>query len=78
MITSPLLSISRKLISNMNFTEYLLTFIFGMIIGFIIVAIELKGKIITIKELNKSGYDYKEYSTVVNGVSSNWFEIIKR
>ena len=62
----------------MNFTEYLLTFIFGMIIGFIIVAIELKGKIITIKELNKSGYDYKEYSTVVNGVSSNWFEIIKR
>lgn len=61
----------------MNFTEYLLTFIFGMIIGFIIVAIALKGKIITIKELNKYGYDYKEYSTVINGVSSNWFEIIK-
>lgn len=62
----------------MNFTEYLITFILGMLIGFIIVAIELKGKIITIKELNKYGYDYKEYSTVINGVSSNWFEIIKR
>ena len=61
----------------MNFTEYLITFILGMLIGFIIVAIELKGKIITIKELNKYGYDYKEYSTVINGVSSNWFEIIK-
>ena len=48
-----------------------------MFIGFIIVSIELKGKIITIKELNKCGYDYKEYSTVINGVSSNWFEIIK-
>ena len=61
----------------MNFTDYLITFILGMFIGFIIVAIELKGKIITIKELNKCGYDYKEYSTVINGVSSNWFEIIK-
>ena len=61
----------------MNFIDYLITFILGMLIGFIIVAIELKGKIITIKELNKYGYDYKEYSTVINGVSSNWFEIIK-
>ena len=62
----------------MNFIKYLLTFISGIGIGFIIVAIEPKGKFITIQELNKYGYDYKEYSTVVNGVSSNWFEIIKR
>lgn len=61
----------------MNFIDCLIAFIFGMFIGFIIVAIELKGKTITIKELNKCGYDYKEYSTVINGVSSNWFEIIK-
>ena len=60
----------------MNFIDYLITFILGMLIGFIIVAIELKGKIITIKELNKCGYDYKEYSMVINGVSTNWVEII--
>ena len=49
-----------------------------MAIGVMIVLIVIKGKCITIQELNKCGYDYKEYSTVVNGVSSNWFEIIKR
>ena len=62
----------------MNFIDYLLKFIIGMIIGFIIIAIVLKGKIITIKELNECGYDYKEYSMVINGVSTNWVEIIKR
>ena len=63
----------------MNSIEYLLTYtIIGMIIGVMIVLIVIKGKFITIQELNKYGYDYKEYSTVINGVSSNWFEIIKR
>lgn len=62
----------------MNFIDYLLKFIIGMIIGFIIIAIVLKGKFITIQELNKYGYDYKEYSMVINGVSTNWVEIIKR
>ena len=61
----------------MNFIEYLLTYLIGMVIGVMIVLIVIKGKIITIKELNECGYDYKEYSTVINGVSSNWFEIIK-
>ena len=61
----------------MNFIDYLITFILGMLIGVMIVLIVIKGKIITIKELNECGYDYKEYSTVINGVSSNWFEIIK-
>ena len=49
-----------------------------MVIGVMIVLIVIKGKIITIKELNECGYDYKEYSTVINGVSTNWVEIIKR
>ena len=49
-----------------------------MAIGVMIVLIVIKGKIITIKELNECGYDYKEYSMVINGVSTNWVEIIKR
>ena len=49
-----------------------------MVIGVMIVLIVIKGKIITIKELNEYGYDYKEYSMVINGVSTNWVEIIKR
>ena len=62
----------------MNFIEYLLTYLIGMAIGIMIVLIVIKGKIITIKELNECGYDYKEYSMVINGVSTNWVEIIKR
>ena len=62
----------------MNFIEYLLTYLIGMAIGVMIVLIVIKGKIITIKELNECGYDYKEYSMVINGVSTNWVEIIKR
>ena len=62
----------------MNFIEYLITYIIGMAMGVVIVLIVIKGKIITIKELNECGYDYKEYSMVINGVSTNWVEIIKR
>lgn len=62
----------------MNFIEYLITYIIGMVIGVMIVLIVIKGKFITIQELNKCGYDYRKYSMVINGVSTNWVEIIKR
>ena len=78
MISLPLLLISRKLISDMNFIEYLLTYMIGMAIGVLIALIVINGKFISIQELNKCGYDYKEYSMVINGDSTNWVEIIKR
>ena len=61
----------------MNFIEYLLTYIIGVFTGVIIVVLVFEGKVITIKELNKCGYDYKKYSMVINRVSTNWVEITK-
>ena len=49
-----------------------------MFIGIVSFAIMFDDKVITIKELNEHGYDYNKYSKVINGVETNWVEIIKR
>lgn len=62
----------------MNFLEFLCSFIFGMFIGIVSFAIILDDKVITIKELNECGYNYNKYYQAVNGVETNWVEIVKR
>lgn len=62
----------------MNFLEFLCSFIFGMFIGIVSFAIMFDDKVITIKELNECGYNYNKYSQVINGVETNWVEIVKR
>ena len=46
--------------------------------GVLFMTFILEDKVITIKELNEHGYDYNKYSKVINGVETNWVEIIKR
>lgn len=65
-------------ISNMNFFEFFISVIIGVFMGVLFMAFILEDKVITIKELNEHGYDYNKYSKVINGVETNWVEIIKR
>ena len=65
-------------ISNMNFFEFLIPVIIGVFMGVLFMTFILEDKVITIKKLNECGYNYNKYSQVINGVETNWVEIIKR